>query len=464
MGEATGQQAEGSVGQAVYLPGRSPGIFYGWWLVAISGFVLSMALVPLFHAMAVWAVVLERQFGWSRTQIGFALTFSRVEGGLMGPVEGYLTDRVGTRRMVMTGLIIMGAGLLFFGQVRNLWMFYAAYVVMSLGSGLGGWLPLMTLLNHWFARRRAMAIGWASLVNGAGALLLVPAIAWAIDPDHDRLGWQVTASAIGVFLLVAAFPISRLIRNRPQEYNLRPDGDPPNTPPPAATGGRPTRRGDRVGSAGADMTVSQALRTPAFWLISFGHGFTAMVLLAIMAHLGLLMVEDKGFDVQTTGWIVTVYVAFSMVFQLVGGYIGDRVPKRIALSAFTAIQASGVVILATASSISTFYIFAVLFGAGMGGRHPLTVAIRGEYFGRASFGKILGISTVPMNLLLLAAAPLAGYIRDYQGSYTLAFWILAGLNFLGAALFLMAKRPGPRSAVLRAAAAKPTHQAANSPK
>ena len=198
MGGTRGQQSEDLTGQSAYLPGRSSGVFYGWWLVAISGFVMAIATVPLFHAMGVWAVALERQFGWNRTQLGFALTFTRIEGGFMGPVEGYLTDRVGTRRMVLTGLIILGAGFLLFGQVRNLWMFYAAYVVMSLGQGLGSWLPLMTMLNHWFARRRTTAIAWSNVGNGAMALLIVPAIAWAIDPDQDRLGWQVTASAIGV--------------------------------------------------------------------------------------------------------------------------------------------------------------------------------------------------------------------------------------------------------------------------
>ena len=73
------------------------GIFYGWYLVAISGFVMVIATVPIFHAMAVWAVVLERQFGWTRTELGLALTLTRVEGGIMGPAEGYLADRVGTR-------------------------------------------------------------------------------------------------------------------------------------------------------------------------------------------------------------------------------------------------------------------------------------------------------------------------------------------------------------------------------
>ena len=90
-------------------PARLNRVFYGWWLVGLSGLIMVMATVPLFHAMSVWAVALQREFDWTRTQLGFALTFTRVEGGLMGPVEGYLTDRVGTRRMVFIGLVILGA-------------------------------------------------------------------------------------------------------------------------------------------------------------------------------------------------------------------------------------------------------------------------------------------------------------------------------------------------------------------
>ena len=414
------------------------GVFYGWWLVAISGFIMVIATVPLFHAMSLWAVALEHQFGWNRTQLGLALTLTRVEGGIMGPVEGYLTDRVGTRRMVLVGLLIVGAGFLLFGQVSSLWMFYLAYVVMSLGQGLGSWVPMMTLLNNWFTRRRSMAISWANVGSRMGALLLVPAIAWAIEPNQGPLGWSFTASLLGIFVIAVAFPVSRIIRNRPQDYNLRPDGD----PPAFDTAATPTRDHVRedAGGPSTDFTTSQALRTPAFWLIAVGHGFTSMVILAIMAHLGLLL-QDKGFSLQTTGWIVAVYTAVAMVFQLVGGYIGDRIPKRIALFIFTSIQAGAVVVLTMASTLGSFYLFAIFFGIGFGGRNPLTVAIRGEYFGRASFGKILGLSTVPMNILLLIASPFAGYLRDVQGTYANAFLILAGLNFLGGVLFLLAKRP-----------------------
>ena len=309
---------------------RLRGMFYGWWLVAISGFVMILASVPVFFAMSVWAVALERHFGWNRTQLGFALTFTRVEGGIMGPLEGYLTDRVGTRRMVLFGLIVLGVAFLFFGQVRNLWMFYLAYVLMSMGEGLGSWVPLLTMLNHWFIRQRASAMAWASVISRAGAILLVPLIAWAIDPDHDRLGWSLTATVIGVFVLLVALPLSRLIRNQPQDYNLLPDGGPPTESPSMAPNeSRTASLRDQVGSS-PDLTTSQALRTSAFWLISFGHGLASMVILAIFSHLGLMM-EDKGFAVQTTAWIVTVYLAFAMVFQVVGGYLGDRFPKRVVI-------------------------------------------------------------------------------------------------------------------------------------
>ncbi|NQW22582.1 MAG: MFS transporter [SAR202 cluster bacterium] len=415
------------------IPSRLSGVFYGWWLVGISGFVMVISTVPLFHAMSLWAVALEREFGWSRAQLGFALTFTRVEGGLMGPLEGYLTDKVGTRRMVFIGLTILGGAFVFFGQVQNLWMFYLAYVLMAVGQGLGSWIPVMTLLTRWFSRRRSMAIGWSNMGSRAGALILVPLIAWSIDPDQDRLGWRMTATVLGVFMIVVAGPISRLIRNQPQDMGLLPDGE-----KPAAVG---TAAADAAASlSDADFTAKQAVRTPAFWLIAFGHGFTSMVIIAIMAHLGLLM-SDKGFEVQDTAFVVSVYTGVAMVFQLVGGYVGSRIPIRLALACFTCLQALGVIVLVFADSLPMFYVFAMVFGAGFGGRNPLTVAIRGEYFGTASFGKILGLSTVPMNLLLLIAAPLVGWMRDVQGNYTDGFIVMILANFVGAVCFILARRP-----------------------
>ena len=402
-----------------------------------------LSSAPLFHAMTVWSVALEAHFGWSRTQLSMAFAFTRIEGGIMGPIEGYLTDRVGPKRMVFIGLVVLGIGFLFFWQVKHLWMFYLAFVIMSLGHSLCGWVPVTTLLNNWFIRNRAKAMGWSNTFSRLGALILVPAIAWAINPDKDRLGWDVTALALGIFSFLVAVPMYKVIRNRPEEYNLLPDGLMPlevETSRNSQDSGKEVSQIE-VQQDTQDLTTAQALKTVAFWLISIGHGLTSMVIIAIMAHLGLFM-SDNGFDIQTTAWVVSVYTFVAMVFPVVGGYVGDRIPIRIAIFVFTSIQAFSVVILTFATTLPLLYVFAVLFGIGFGGRSPLTTAIRGDYFGRRSFGKILGISTVPLNILLLVAAPFAGYMYDTTGSYRSAFLILAALSFVGGVFFLLAKKPG----------------------
>ena len=409
---------------------KARGGFYGWWMVAVSGFIMVITAVPVFQASAVWAVALESQFGWTRTQLGLALSFTRVEGSLTGPIAGYLVDRMGTRFMVFTGLLVLTVGFFLFSQVQNLWMFYLAYFVMSVGQGQAGWLTVMTLLNHWFVRHRGLAMGLAMVGMGIGTLVLVPVIAWLIDPDADRLGWRRTLEILAVVSLVSAIVLPKVVRNKPEDVGQHPDGVPPVVATALNADSEPE----------LELTIGQALRTQAFWCISFGHGLGSMVVLAIMSHLGLLL-RDMGYGLQTTGWVIMVQTAVAIIFQFLGGWIGDRIPKNVALFIFTAIQGIGVVFLTLGPEMINFYAFAVLFGIGFGGRTPLTTAIRGDYFGRASFGKILGISTVPMNVLLLIAAPMAGFMRDELGDYDMAFLLLAGLNMAGAVLFLIARKP-----------------------
>jgi MFS family permease len=229
----------------------------------------------------------------------------------------------------------------------------------------------------------------------------------------------------------AAIPLSFVIRNRPEDMGLEPEDD-----------ARPSSRGTAGGQrtpASQGLTAQQAVRTPAFWLIAIGHGLTSMIILAIFTHLGLLL-KDADFENQV-GRVVTTYTFVAMWAQLIGGYVGDRYSKRLCLFVFTSIQAAAVVLLTFSTQLWMFYAFAVVFGLGFGGRNPLTTSIRGEYFGRGNFGKILGISTIPMNILLLGAGPFAGYMYDWQQSYTVAFLVLAGFNFLGGVCFLFARRP-----------------------
>ena len=428
---------------------RRPSIYYGWYIVVATGFVMTIATVPLFHAMTLWAVALENQFGWPRGQLSLALTLTRIEGGLMGPLEGYLTDKLGGRKMVLIGFIILGLGFLIFWQidagfwpVAPLYMFYVAYMVMAAGQGMGSWVPMMTTINNWFSRRMATAMGWANFMSRGGALIVIPLIDLGINGSVGvpftnytlnigrAIGWENVALILAVVILAVAGPLAYLIRNRPEDMGLQAEGTAP---------AQQARRGAAAQTQPQGLTAQQAVRTPAFWLIAVGHGMTSMIILAIFTHLGLLL-KDAGLQ-EYAGTVVILYTIISMFSQPLGGYVGDRFPKRIGLFVFTTIQASAVVLLTFSTELWMFYAFAVIFGIGFGGRNPLTTSIRGEYFGRGNFGKILGISTIPMNGLLLISSPFAGYMYDWTGTYTVAFLVLAGFNYAGGVCFLFAKRP-----------------------
>ena len=240
------------------------GLFYGWTLVGVAAFVMVIGTVPLFQGMTAWFVVLESHFNWTRTQLSIAFSLSRVEGSIMGPISGYLIDRLGSRRMVLIGLIVAGGGFVIMSQMQNIWHFYIAFVVMSMGVGLGTWMPMMTVLNNWFVRNRSTAMALAMEGFLVGGMALVPLLAFVIDPDvPGRPGWRMTALAIGIFLMVMALPVSRLIRNAPEPYGLFPDGDPAARPRQTSTASGET-------AEEPDFTWQEAIQDGDF--LAHNHG------------------------------------------------------------------------------------------------------------------------------------------------------------------------------------------------
>ena len=412
------------------------GLFYGWTLVGVAAFVMVIGTVPLFQGMTAWFVVLESHFGWSRTQLSIAFSLSRVEGSIMGPISGYLIDKLGSRRMVLIGLVVAGGGFVIMSQMQNIWHFYIAFVVMSMGVGLGTWMPMMTVLNNWFVRNRSTAMALAMEGFLVGGMALVPLLAFVIDPDvPGRPGWRLTALVIGIFLVAVAFPVSRLIRNAPEPYGLFPDGEPAARP-------RQTAAASGAGESAEepDFTWQEAIRTGTFWLITMGHACSSIVIVTLTVHLGP-MLDDRGFSLQTIGWVVGAYTGVAAVFTLIGGYVGDRLPIRLALFGFSVIQSASVVVLMLAETLWMAYLFAVLMGIGFGGRNPLTTAIRGVYFGRKAFASITGMSMIPMNVMLLASPLFAGIMFDATQSYFIPMAVVAIVSLAGSSLFLFLGSP-----------------------
>ena len=412
-----------------YLTWRPRDIFYGWWLVGVSVFMLTLMAVSVFQGLGTFLVALERQFGWSRTTLSGAFALARVQGAVIGPVEGLLIDRLGSRRMILIGYTIMGLGFLMLSQVNSVWQFYVGFIVVTLGSGLGGWLAIIAMVNNWFSRRRSFALATAMSGIHLGGFL-VPVLALGID-SH---GFRATTLGIGVFLLVLIYPVTRAIRNRPEDYGLRPDGDPP--PSQASQSERPAT----LPEGEAEFTPAQALRTRAFWIITVVHVSSSVSIVALALHL-VPKLTDMGLSLSGAGIVVLTYTAIALPSQFVVGWFADKLPKPPVIFVFLMLQAASILIIAIADTLPMVYLFAVLYGIGFGGRIPLLTAIRGDYFGRKAFATIMGLSQFPNNIAMIGAPLFAGYMFDIRGSYFIPFSTFAVLNFVGAVLMLFVRRP-----------------------
>ena len=408
---------------------RPRDVFYGWWLVGVSAMMLTLMSVSVFQGIGTFLVALERQFGWSRTTLSGAFALARVQGAVIGPIEGFLIDRFGIKRMILIGYTTMGLGFLILSQVESLWQFYLGFIIVTLGSGLGGWLAIISMVNNWFSRRRSFAMATAMSGIHLGGFL-VPVLALGVE-SH---GFRMTTLGIGVFLLVLVIPVTRVIRGRPEDYGLRPDGDPVSSQATQSDGSQAPEATE------AEFTAGQALRTRAFWILTIVNLSSSVSIVTLALHL-VPKLTDMGLSLTGAGLVVLTYTAIALPAQFVAGWFADRLPKPPVIFVFLMLQATSILIIAVADTLVMAYLFAALYGIGFGGRIPLLTAIRGEYFGRKAFATIMGLSQFPNNIAMIGAPLFAGYMFDIRGSYFIPFSAFAALNFAGAVLMLFVKRP-----------------------
>ena len=406
-------------------------VFYGWWIVGIALFIFTLTSVTTSHGLGTFVVVLERQFGWSRTALSGAFSVTRIEMAALGPIAGFLIDRVGSRRMVLIGFITMGLGFLLLSYIENLWHFYLAFMVITLGFLLGGNVAAVAAVNNWFIQRRSLAIAITLSGIHLGGFL-VPLLALAFQ-SH---GFRATTFGIGVFLLFVAVPVSRLIHNRPEEYGLRPDGAPPEPP----LGEPSPTEASTVAEAGDEFTARQALHTPAFWFFTLVHISSNIALVTLMVHL-LPKLTDLGMSLSMAGLVVATYTGVALPVQFLSGYLADRLPKPQLIFGFLFIQSISMIVIALATNTYWAFLFALLYGIGFGGHVPLLVSIRGDYFGRKAFATIIGLTMLPSNLVMVGAPLFAGYMFDIRNSYFIPFITFAAINLFGALLILLVRRP-----------------------
>ena len=221
--------------------------FYGWMIVTV-GAVTQFTQGIINQGFSTYLTHLQAEFGWSKAVLSGPRSVMQVENSVLGPIEGFLVDRLGPRAMVLMGTFMMGAGLILFGNAHSLWMYYVSNIIVALGTGFQGLLVMSVVINHWFIRKRTMAqsimlTGYA-IAGVIGIPILVSLQGWT--------GWRDTAIASGIFAWVVGFPSAMYLFRRPEPFGLMPDGEVTGT----AT--------KKKSAAQHEFSLKEAARTPAF--------------------------------------------------------------------------------------------------------------------------------------------------------------------------------------------------------
>ncbi len=413
---------------------RLSGVFYGWWIVAAGAGIQLLQSSLLGQAYGAYVVLLRDDFGWSKTALAAASSLREAESGITSPVQGWLLDRFGPRRVARVGVIIFAAGFMLFSQVDSLLTFYLAFFVMSIGASLMGWLTVTFTAVQWFERKRSTAIALTTTGFAAGGML-VPLTAFVLE----SIGWRETAFLSGVVILIVGLPLTQVLRSSPEEMGLRPDGDlAPDAAPERSHLVPHVEQPIRM-----DFTLGEAMHTPSFWWISLGHASALFVVSSMGVHLVSHLKESQGYSLRQASGVVFLLTSLFFIGTISGGIVGDRVNKRVLLVCCMAMHATGLVILSHATNLWMVLAFVVLHGTAWGWRGPQMAAIRADYFGRASFGKILGVSNMVIIVGTISGPVIAGLLYDQTGNYRLGFDILAAIALCGSIFFVLARRPDP---------------------
>jgi len=411
------------------LKSKLDNVYYGYW-VLLGAFLLHFLDSGLyFYGFSVFYTPIREEFGWSAAVVAGAISFSRLEGGIEGPLVGYLIKRFGPRKIITMGVILTGLGYMAMIYVDSPFMLYLVYGgILSIGYNMGFTHGLSTLITNWFIKKRTRAMGLYALAAGIGGALIVP----LISKSMVLYGWRTTAILCGLAFWVVGLPASYLFRNSPEEMGLLPDGLSPGDYLDPETGE------SQVVDAEPEISTKDALKSVTFRRLLLAESLRTFLLGSIVLH-QIPHLVSIGLSADTAGGILGMMIFASIPGRVLFGFLGDRIKKNKLLAATMIIQGIGVLVLAFASNIIHVYAFVVIYGLTYGGCIPLLMAFRGDIFGRKNFAQMSGIMS-PFRMIGNVIGPvMAGYLFDVTGSYKVAFVSFAALAVMSGISFYFVK-------------------------
>ena len=378
--------------------------------------------------------------GWDRSTIAFAVTAGTWMSGLLAPVFGRLVDRHGPRRLMPPAALIAGVSFIALAGIRQVWHFYAAYTIARAiaNPALVGVVPRTVAVNF-FNRKRNLAIGLVSTfrpVSGAINIQIISVIAAASS-------WRVAYRLLGAFSILLVVPLYLIMRKRPEDIGLRPDGD--ETPalyrPATSAEGR---GGQATSAMDGSWTAGEAIATSAFWLIVSAEMLTILTSGTVGFQIVPFLV-DSGISQPVAVIALSLSSLLGALVNPGWGILADRYqPRILATFATLATLVTATFFIATAGGTGGF-IVAIAWGIASGGLDVLGSMMLAQYFGRASYGTITGL-TGPFQMAFLGLGPTFGALlyRATDG-YSVIWYYALGAYAVATLLIFSARRPARRS-------------------
>ena len=400
--------------------------FYGWYLVVGLGVTTIVSYGISQYLFGVLVVPIERDLGWSRATISGAFSLGLVTSGFLGLVVGRFVDRYGARLLMSAGSILGAVTLLGLSQVTAVWQFYLLWAgALGLAMSLTLYSVTFVVVANWFQRRRGRALALLTVLGGLSSPIYIPLAGLLVA----RLGWRSALVVLGATALLIALPIhALLVRRRPEDMGLLPDGDAmPEGHDPAAVGGEPLRR---------------ALRRPAFWTLLVAAALSSAGYSVVLAHVVAYLI-GRGYDPVLAAGVLGLAGLASLPGRFIFNLISDHFGAQPLLALCLLFQGLSVLILLAAGPFPFLVAFIVVYGTAFGAISPLRASVLADHFGRLAYGRITAAQGVPTGVLAGLGPFLAGLLYDLYGDYRLAFTLTA-TAFVGASLAVfLTPRPQP---------------------
>lgn len=380
---------------------------------------------------AVFFLPIRRELVISATAMSLVFSLARAQSGIAAPFVGWLADKFGTRGLVLWGGLLTGVGLILLSRGSNVWHLLLLYgVVVAVGRTASVSPTLMATVNQWFVRRKALAMSILVTSFTIGGAAMVPILALA----SAQIGWRNTVLGSGMFLFLLTFPVVLVLRNRPEELGLYPDGEGPLDQ---------TQPGQwQSGGESQGFSVREAMATPAFWLLLIGLAFRVSAADALIIH-QIPMLVWKGVSEQTAAFYLSLSFTLMVPLRLALGVSGGYLSPRLVLFAAMSVGALGTLSFLFGQGWTA--IISLVVGLAMiEGVSALNWIAVGDYFGRRSFASLVGIMTVFHSTGALIAPVVSGWIFDQTQSYALVLLIVSSVLLGSGIAFALARRPSPQ--------------------